>query len=545
MSENHTPKPYGSDTDTSGTEKLKLKRSGAGRSGPSGKPRRKDFSAFVKKHTSARPGSKNGFKPDHAATPDHKGPQNTRTVFTEPGAHGFKPLRRIEAEDKPRDGSPALGGSATGSAPRAAAAFCVNAVENGQSLNDVIPLYVKELDPRDVPLMKELTFGVLRHRRLLQNTITDLLDRSISHDHNVARDLILIGIYQLTFTRVPARAAVASTVGACTLCHVTHLTGLVNAVLRRFLREGGQLKHSDSLAVEQSLPDWLLGKIEAAYPAQAKEIAQASNQHAPMWLRVQSSRIAPAEYIKQLEAKGIKTQLSPLYKNALRLEQAVGVDELPGFAEGLVCVQDLHAQLTAPLLELENQSYTDTKQRVLDACAAPGGKSMHILDLAPDCELICADAAEKRLERLKENFARLGLNAVITQCDFAEESGKVPGMYDRILIDAPCSGTGVIRRHPDIKWLRREKDLVTLTATQEKILGHACAKLNPGGVLVYTTCSILPEENKAQAEALLKRHPELEPLPFEYKGKKQWLLQVLPGEDGGDGFFYARFRKKS
>ena len=443
--------------------------------------------------------------------------------------------------DRPHHGNGASGGGTVGSAARAAAAYCVRAVEHGASLSDALPRNTRDLDPRDAALASEIAYGTLRHRRLLSVPLQKLLLHSIPERFDAARAIILCAIYQLAFTRVPARAAVASAAGACAIMHCSNMTGLVNAVLRNFLRQGGHLPDPSTLpeAVAQSVPDWFWKKIHEQYADKASSILEEENERAPMWLRVENSKVGTDEYLKLLGEAGLHGEPSPLCPSAVMLDEAEGVMEIPGFDRGLASVQDLSAQLASPLLDVRDG------MRVLDCCAAPGGKSAHIMDLCPKAELTALDVSAERIERMRQNFARLGRSPRCLVADFASEEGAraAGGGYDRVLLDAPCSGTGVIRRHPDIKWLRREKDIPALAQTQARMLDHAFAALKEGGVLLYTTCSILNEENSEQARAFMERHPDAQPLPFKIGSREGRMLQRLPGEDGGDGFFYARFRK--
>ena len=262
-----------------------------------------------------------------------------------------------------------------------------------------------------------------------------------------------------------------------------------------------------------------------------------SNEHAPMFLRVENSKISTADYLQLLHKQEIKATLVDESSCTILLEEPTYVDRLPFFKEGYVAVQDLAAQLASPLLELKEGD------NVLDTCCAPGGKSAHILDIAPKVTLTCADVDEQRLNSAKTNLQRLNRTAKFLHLDFSADISGIKETFDKILVDAPCSGTGVIRRHPDIKWLRRQKDIKNLVTTQEKILDNAFALLNKGGILVYTTCSILKQENEDQVKKFLNRHKDAKILPFEMKGKVVDFYQRLPGENNSDGFFYSRFIK--
>ena len=427
---------------------------------------------------------------------------------------------------------------ALGAQSRVAAALCVNAIEEGTSLSEALPLFTKDLDERDKAFVQEIVYGTLRHRRLLSVTANALFDHSINQKFNAARTLIICAIYQLIFTRAPAHAIVAATVGACDLCKCKSLTGMVNAVLRRFLREGGHLLHSSDPCIEQSFPKWLYEKLEQDYGKdQVVQIMINSNEHAPMFLRVENSKISSQDYVELLNQSQISGKVVEEFGSCVLLEKPVNVNKLPKFFEGYVCVQDLAAQLASPLLELKDN------ERVLDTCCAPGGKSAHILDLATSIKLTCCDINEKRLESAKETLNRLNRSAEFMVADFSGNVSQIEGQFDKILVDAPCSGTGVIRRHPDIKWLRRQKDIEALTNTQQKILDNAFDKLKPGGILVYTTCSILKAENEEQVKNFLARHANAKILPFKMHDKQVDWYQRLPGDNQSDGFFYSRFIK--
>lgn len=467
--------------------------------------------------------------------------------------------------------------TAIGSQSRAAAAQILEAVAQGKSLGEAIPMYCHHLEDRDTAFVKEIVYGTLRQRRLLMNTVQPMIEHKIPERHRVVQYLLISAMYQLVFLQSPPHAVVSATVSACGDCGHKTFAPMVNAILRRFLRENMQLAHSDNLAVEYSFPDWLYNRIEEAYPEQVKQVLEGSNTKPPLILRVENSKISTHELLERLAANEMGASLvaSELSQSAIVLDVATNVSEIAGFAEGLCSVQDLSAQLAAPLLELEDDSTADNtkngatslaqdsnsaedattknsaytehlnklpKLRVLDCCCAPGGKTAHIMDLNPNCEVTALDVDFGRLQQTKATLERLGREATLKVLD-AQDLSSLAGLFDRILVDAPCSGTGVIRRHPDIKWLRREKDIENLTAIQAKILDEAFAKLAPNGILLYTTCSILPEENIKQVEAFLERHKDATLKPFTLGGKEYQTLQRLPGDNNGDGFFYAKIVK--
>ena len=431
-------------------------------------------------------------------------------------------------------------GLAAGARSRAAAALIVDAVSDGVSLSEAFPRHLQGFDERDVSFIKEMVYGTLRQRRLLLNTLKPLFNYKITERHRIVQALLLVALYQLTFMRVPVHAVVAATVSACADVERKGFTSLVNAILRRFLREGGQLLHSDNEAVDYSFPDWLYTKLKESYPERCRDILQHSNEKAPLFLRVEQSKTTREAQLAELAAAGINAQACALYSGAIELESALNVEHIPGFAQGRCTVQDLSAQLAAPLMDLES---LPAGSRVLDCCCAPGGKSAHILDLNSEVSLTAFDVDHNRLKSTQDTLTRLGRTNVTLQALDATKLAELEGTFERILVDAPCSGTGVIRRHPDIKWLRRAKDITALAQVQAAILDAAYDKLSPGGLLVYTTCSILPEENDAQVQAFLARHPEASLKAFTLGTQSYTTLQRLPGDDHGDGFFYARFVK--
>jgi len=442
--------------------------------------------------------------------------------------------RRIESDSPP----------AAGAAARVAAARVLRAVrDQGRSLPDALAGIPEAPEGRDASLVRELSYGAVRLLPRLEALTDLLLHKPLGRDDGDLRALVQVGLYQLLATRIPDHAAVAATVEAARRLDKPWAVPLVNAMLRRFLRQRAPLLARADRSPESRwlFPHWLLRRLQADWPEHWRSIIEASNGRPPMTLRINAARTTPAAYAKRLAARGLTARPAPFAALALTLDRPLPVQGLPGFAEGLVSVQDAGAQLAAELLNAR------PGQRVLDACAAPGGKTAHILERAAGgLDLTALDLDPERLDRVRANLRRLGLTARLVCGDATAPAGEWSrALYDRILLDAPCSATGVIRRHPDIKPLRREGDIAPLCATQARMLDALWPLLAPGGTLIYATCSLLPEENEAQVGAFLARRPDARAIPLEVPwGLARGLgRQTLPGLAGMDGFYYARLSK--
>ncbi|OOF67908.1 16S rRNA (cytosine(967)-C(5))-methyltransferase RsmB [Rodentibacter caecimuris] len=421
------------------------------------------------------------------------------------------------------------------------ASLILHVLDQGKSLSTLIPEHQQQLKPQDLPLLQEICFGVCRVLPRLEQIIKFLVDKPLKGKTRIVHCLLLVGLYQILYTRIPSHAAVDETVNATQSLNSAQFRGLVNGVLRRFLREQADILMKIDKHWQTLHPEWLVNELKRAYP-NWRDIVEANNQKPPMWLRVNLQKNSLESYRTLLQQQTIDTETAN-HPQALRMHRPSGVNQLPQFAEGAVTVQDLHAQWAAILLEPKNG------ELILDACAAPGGKTTHILELAPEAEVIALDVESSRLQRVQENLTRLNQTATIICGDATNPSewlamlGKSAAKFDRILLDAPCSATGVIRRHPDIKWLRKEEDIASLVQLQGKILNALWDKLKSNGILVYATCSILPEENDRQIMRFLQQHNDakLEKLPF---GREDSVgVQFFPEENGGDGFYYAKLRK--
>ncbi|NVK23778.1 MAG: 16S rRNA (cytosine(967)-C(5))-methyltransferase RsmB [Gammaproteobacteria bacterium] len=424
---------------------------------------------------------------------------------------------------------------------RAEAAKCLlQVLDKGLSLSDVLPKAQSRVDEKDTALLQEICFGVLRFFPSYDNITNQLLSKKLKGKQRVFHHLIIVGLYQLDKMRVPEHAAVAETVQAVIALKAPGLKGLVNACLRKYTREKIELESSLNNPVCQwSHPSWFIKRVQTAYPDNWQQVLDQNLARSPMWLRVHTNNVSVEHFIDALSAANIGFEQPLLSQTAILLEKPTPVEKLPGFEQGWFTVQDGAAQHAALLLEPKNN------ETILDACTAPGGKACHILDLAT-CHLYAADIDENRLARVEQNLARLGADATLICGNLSDDDvlAEMP-MFDRILLDAPCSATGVIRRHPDIKWLRRNEDIEQLANLQKQILDKLWQKLNVGGTLLYATCSILPDENKQQMTRFLKENPNASLNSInenETIDDPGW--QILPGEHNMDGFFYCRISKQ-
>ncbi|WP_100644171.1 16S rRNA (cytosine(967)-C(5))-methyltransferase RsmB [Alteromonas facilis] len=410
-------------------------------------------------------------------------------------------------------------------------------LEQGQSSRSLLKqAQSKYNDARDKAWLQEMVFGVLRQLPILQFWLRRLLEKPLKGNKKVLEHLLLLGLYQLAYSRVPAHAAIGETVNATRKLNAQSLKGLVNAVLREFQRSDLAQQLPDSAAALAGLPNWLFKQIVDAYPTQAEQIIANTNAKAPVWLRVNRQQTSRNDYIKRLDSSNISFSIPETHQDAIILDKQVDITSLPGYADGLFAVQDGAAQLAADYMQPQ------PNDRVLDCCAAPGGKTCHLLEREPSIECIAIDNDASRLTRVEENLARLKLSARVVCADAADTNSwwdKTP--FDRILLDAPCSATGVIRRHPDIRWLRKASDIDTLVEIQSTLLHALWQTLKPGGTMVYATCSILPQENQQQIAQFLKVTPNAQ-LCTKLHGENIGR-QLLPGEAQMDGFYYARLLK--
>ncbi|MBI1733037.1 MAG: 16S rRNA (cytosine(967)-C(5))-methyltransferase RsmB [Gammaproteobacteria bacterium] len=427
---------------------------------------------------------------------------------------------------------------------RLAAVRCiVEVLARGRMLDEVIPGAVTALSARDRALAQEISYGVLRWYHRFDPVVDHLLHRPMSPADLDVKVLLLAALHEIEHLRTPDHAAVSEAVEGARQLGKPWAAGLINALLRRFLRERANVFAALNSApeVRYSHPGWLIEALRGDWPDHWEQILARGNEHPPMDIRVNARHCPRDEYAGRLAAAGIPSRLSTLTDCGLRLAGAANVQELPGFDAGAVTVQDLAAQLAAPLLEVKPD------QRVLDACAAPGGKASQILEACPAAKLVAVDRGPDRVRLLAQNLKRLRLSATLIDGDAARPEhwwDKRP--FDRILLDAPCSATGVIRRHPDIKCRRGQEQLPRLAKIQAALLDALWPLLAPGGRLLYVTCSLLRRENDAQIEKFSASHKDVRVLPITstWGIATTWGRQSLPSVDDTDGFYHALLERR-
>lgn len=414
-------------------------------------------------------------------------------------------------------------------------------LDQRQSLKAVLASARSEIeDPRDRALLEAVSYAVIRHRRSLDHAASRLLQKALPRDDAITQVLLLIGLAQLHLMKLPGHAAVSATVDAARLLGKAPRAALINAVLRRSLREG--LAVSDDFAVQNDHPDWLVKQLQADWPEDWRKIVLANNRKAPLWIRINGQRTSREAYAAMLEQGGIAFAVGTLNGQSVLIDPPMLPTRLPGWQDGLLAVQDQSAQLAAEALEIR------ADMAVLDMCAAPGGKAAQLAACNPEL-LVLLDVVPERLKSVTELLQRLGLvagNTVLHACDATQALPEsLPVQFDAVLLDAPCSATGIIRRQPDIKWHRQVKDIDKLNTLQWRLLKNAYRLLKPGGRLLYSTCSVLKAENALLIEQFLTQNSDARAVPLaERFGRTSGAgRQRLPGEDGGDGFFYALIEK--
>ncbi|TCV80252.1 16S rRNA (cytosine967-C5)-methyltransferase [Sulfurirhabdus autotrophica] len=389
-----------------------------------------------------------------------------------------------------------------------------------------------KLAPQQRAAIQDISYGTLRYLGQLQGVLDQLLDKPLRD--KALRCLLLVGLYQLQYSKAASHAIVDNAVKTAIAIKQAHAKGLVNAVLRNFMRRKESLLQAleGNEEASYSHPQWWIDKLKMQYPEHWQSILAVNNQHPPMTLRINRNLSSVDAYLNQLKANEISARA--LGNSAVKLDHPVSVDKLPGFSDGVVSVQDAGAQYAATLLDVKDG------MRVLDACSAPGGKTAHILELAK-VNLTALDSDSERLQKVSQNLKRLNFTANLITGDAADTSKWWDGrLFDRILADVPCSASGVVRRHPDIKWLRRAQDILQFAEQQQKILDALWRCLAIGGKLLYVTCSVFEKENGSQMAAFLERHQDAQRLPL--TGIDTLEGQLIPNEMH-DGFYYALLAK--
>ncbi len=448
----------------------------------------------------------------------------------------------------------------------AATASIINSViKNKKSLPDCIAEHQQKINPEDTPKIQAYCYNILRRYEFYQFIVNALLDKPLKNKDQDIYHLILSSVMLLNEGNLPAHAAINETVKVTHKGKKAWAKNLVNALLRRYQRDQSDLHHAanDCLVSRYCCPQWLLKKIQLAYPEKKKgtlqwqTILKANLLHPPMTLRVNQLINSREDYLALLSEKNIAAQPCPLTKHGILLQQAVNVEKLPLFTKGAASVQDSAAQYCAELLNPQ------ASENILDACAAPGGKTLHLFESCPELgQLTAIDISAKRLEKVQQNIMRIAPSqkdkfTLITANASDTKSWWNGKQFDRILLDAPCSATGVIRRHPDIKRLRKASDINALLITQQQLLSQLWPTLKQGGLLLYATCSILPEENALQIKAFLSSHNDAQSVNFDVSWGQpcEYGQQLLPTQSSNDqtdktnkgnsdGFYYCLLQKK-
>jgi 16S rRNA (cytosine967-C5)-methyltransferase len=433
--------------------------------------------------------------------------------------------------------------SVPGALLRAQAAQAIYDICEKDKLLDAVMQSCKEQLADDKAWFQELIYGTLRWYERLQAISEELLQKPFKKKDSDVQALLLLGLYQLLYMHIKDHAVLNTTVAAAELLKKPWAKNVLNACLRRFIREQQTIiaASEKSPEAQYSHPQWLLQRLQSDWPSVWQDIVRSNNQQAPMALRVNTMKISREAYRQKLHEAGQGADIISDTASGLLLKEAVNVEQLPGFESGLVSVQDSSAQLTVSFLDLSPH------QQVLDACAAPGGKAAHILEHTNNqCQLTAVEISKKRYARLQENLHRLELKARLIQGDATQPNDWWDGtMFDRILLDAPCSATGVIRRHPDIKRHRKPEDIESLSQQQARLLDALWPLLKPGGKLLYVTCSVLTAENEDVINHFLARQGDVKvlSLALSWAIQKQVGLQILPGTKDSDGFYYALLQK--
>ncbi|MDQ7049288.1 MAG: 16S rRNA (cytosine(967)-C(5))-methyltransferase RsmB [Enterobacterales bacterium] len=439
--------------------------------------------------------------------------------------------------------------------------WLVGVIIHGRSINELLAASPKKedcasalsvttsgiasLEPQQRAFAKQLLFGTVRHYHQLKGILDQLLQKAFKQKDQDLSVLLMMGLYQLSYLSTADHAALSQSVEMTRKINKNWASGLVNGVLRQYLRNKQSIEQQLSSAntFRYSHPNWIINQIQQDWPVQADQILQANNQQGPMCLRINTQQISRKDYQVQLSDLNLESKPHPVAQDALLLTKACDVVQLPGFNQGLVTVQDAAPQLVVELLQLQ------PGLRVLDGCAAPGGKTTHILQRQADVSLVSVELSKPRLQKIRHTLDRMGFDCDLKCADILQQDDWWDGKaFDRILIDVPCTATGVIRRNPDIKIHRTKQDLKNTVALQQKILHSVWSLLKPGGILVYATCSLFKQENERQMHQFLQTNPA-EPvvlaqhLATQLVSHSQLGYQILPGEFEMDGFYLCALKK--
>lgn len=422
-----------------------------------------------------------------------------------------------------------------------AALAIASLLEERGSLKQSLADSLQQCDEKDKSLLRQICFGTARNYPKLQLIADALLERPIRKSDTHIQALLLVGLYQLLEMRIPSHAAISETVEAAHQLDAQRATGLLNAILRRFDREKDQIIETlyDEPIFLFNHPSWFIEKLKHNWPLFWQEILTQNNHQAPMTIRINEQHVSRETYLSILADIDISAIPCVYSEHGITLTSAVDVTNLPGFDDGHVSVQDEAAQLSASLIAAEEGEH------ILDACAAPGGKLCHLLESAKGITVDALEISAKRADRIHENLERLKLNARLIIGDASTDEWWNSTPYDKILVDAPCSATGVIRRNPDIKILRKAEEILVISNLQLKILNNLWEMLKNGGTLVYATCSIFPQENERLIERFLKQHEDASHIPINaiWGVERPYGRQLFPQPNGHDGFFYATLKK--
>lgn len=426
--------------------------------------------------------------------------------------------------------------------------ICQSVVSQGKSLSSQLEKQLIHLNnARDQGLCSELCYGFCRYYFVLNEELKPLLNKPLKAKDFDLQVVLLLGLYQIRFMRTDDHAAVNETVNLVNRIKKKWARGLVNAVLRNYLRalaarDDANTARMDDNEHARAYPLWMQQQFEQDWGSDAFAIMQAGNQPPPLVLRVDTQQLSREHYLQTLQENDIPAQAHEVIPTAVMLQQALSVAEIPGFDQGLVSVQDASAQIAAQLLDCRSG------MRILDACAAPGGKTLHILQSADELAVYALDKDEQRLARVEQNCRRANLNAELIHADAAQIQSWFDGtLFDRILLDAPCSASGIIRRHPDIRILRQPGDIVSLVQQQKQLLDALWPVLKTGGLMLYSTCSIFKAENEQQIEGFCERQMDCVERPLnavQWGTERAHGRQILPGSYNMDGFYYALLEKR-